>query len=91
LDVEMIEVGRAAAGQDAPINPIDPGAPTELEEDDRVEESGKRPLDHLVHKYQLRPDLVVSLQLPANLTVTEASRLGEFVKTLSFDAYGSRP
>jgi hypothetical protein len=83
-DVEMIEVGKAAAGQAEQINPVDPGAPTEPEEE-RLEASGDGPFDHFVHSFQLRPDLSVSLELPADLTASEAARLAEFVKTLPFD------
>lgn len=36
------------------------------------------------HRYQLRPELIVSLQLPADLNITEAHRLSQFVLSLPF-------
>jgi len=41
-------------------------------------------VDTLGHEYRLRPDYVVRLELPADLTPREARRLGDFVSTLSF-------
>lgn len=36
------------------------------------------------HHYQLRPDLLISLNLPTDITTTEASRLGQFINSLPF-------
>jgi hypothetical protein len=36
------------------------------------------------HTYTVRPGLTVKIELPADLTQNEASRLGDFVRTLSF-------
>jgi hypothetical protein len=38
----------------------------------------------LTHRYNLRPDLLIELALPADLTKSEATRLAEFVRTLPF-------
>ncbi|SFM26591.1 restriction endonuclease [Pelosinus propionicus] len=35
--------------------------------------------------YPLRPDMLVTIEVPKNITKTEALRLSEFVKTLYFD------
>lgn len=37
------------------------------------------------HLYQLRPDLRIGVELPADLTAAEAGRLADFVKTLPFE------
>lgn len=37
------------------------------------------------HTFVLRPDLSISLELPADLTKAEAQRLAQFVSALSFD------
>lgn len=39
----------------------------------------------LNHAYRLRPDYVIEVALPADLSAVEASRLAEFVKTLPFE------
>jgi hypothetical protein len=39
----------------------------------------------LSHIFHLRPDLQIKIELPADLTVSEASRLSDFVKSLPFD------
>lgn len=82
-DVEMIEVGRYAAGEESPINPVDPSAPPE--DEDRVDGAVEPLTGRLTHSFQLRPDLAVSLQLPADLTPAEAHRLADFVRTLPFE------
>lgn len=38
----------------------------------------------LTHSFHLRPDLLVKIELPGNLTANEASRLAEFIKALPF-------
>jgi hypothetical protein len=38
----------------------------------------------LVHQFRLRPDYVVNVRLPKDLTTTEAARLSEYIKTLPF-------
>jgi hypothetical protein len=38
----------------------------------------------LDHQFRLRPDYVVNVRLPKDLTPTEAARLSEYIKTLPF-------
>jgi hypothetical protein len=38
----------------------------------------------LIHIFRLRPDFPVEMELPANLTASEAQRLADFVRTLPF-------
>jgi hypothetical protein len=76
--VDLVSVGRAAAGEGKQIEDIS---------DDAVEEeTGEQTLTHL---FQLRPDQQVSLELPRDLTPREASRLADFIRTLPFDAGAS--
>ena len=39
----------------------------------------------LEHAYFLRPDLVITVELPADLSRSEAQRLSQFIDSLSFD------
>lgn len=90
-DVEMVAVGRYAAGISTDIGQVSPGLPTE--DDDISAEVGSDGLSaasprEFTHGFQLRPDLPVSFRLPADLTTAEAARLADFVKTLPFDLDG---
>lgn len=44
----------------------------------------------LTHKFRLRADLEISLELPADLSIKEVARVSEFLKTLPFDEVGLR-
>ena len=72
--VEMVSVGRAAAGSTPSVPTIE--APTD---DDDYEEGAMLP-----HDFRLRPELIVRFELPADLSAAEASRIAEFVKALPF-------
>jgi hypothetical protein len=39
----------------------------------------------LGHSFRLRPDITIALALPPNLTLNEASRLADFIRTLPFE------
>jgi hypothetical protein len=78
-DVDMVAVGRNAAGQDTPIEQVDAAT---LAEDDSTE--GVSVDGEVTHSFRLRPDLSVDLKLPSDLTSTEATRLADFVRTLPF-------
>lgn len=56
---------------------------------DAVEVQSSDPEDYenemIEHTYVLRPDLTITLELPENLTCSEANRLSSFVGSLSFD------
>lgn len=86
--VGMVEVGRYAAGQPAVIEEVDPEAPTDEQEEESLTstQNGRREpaIREITHAFQLRPDLLVSFKLPADLTTTEAARLADFLKTLPF-------
>lgn len=63
----------------APHQPPDaPMAPDEAPEPDET-----RPA-LVTHRFQLRPDLVIQLHLPRDLTTREAERLGMFIDSLPF-------
>lgn len=87
-DVEMVAVGRHAAGQPAIIEQVDPGTPSEEEviQTETVPEGPSSDgVRELTHAFRLRPDLPVSFKLPVDLTAAEAARLADFIKTLPFD------
>jgi len=73
--VEMVSVGRAAAGATPSVATIE----TPTDDDDYYEEGAMLP-----HDFRLRPELIVRFELPADLSTAEASRIAEFVKALPF-------
>lgn len=76
----LVSVGQVASGEDVEIEEV--RTPGDLEDGATAET-----LDHV---FQLRPSLTVSFSLPANLTPTEAARLGDFIRTLPFEP-GNQP
>lgn len=87
-DVDIGTVGRAAVGsRDEEHEPrIVERAPIGSEGGNTTPQSSDQAIHHT---YQLRPNFVVSIDLPANLTSREAGRISDFVKTLPFDDGGS--
>lgn len=76
--VSLIELGRIAKGEETTSLPVE-----------AVTTPAQPPIpsaksDVISHRYVLRPDFTVTIQLPADLTQPEASRLSEYVKTLPF-------
>lgn len=69
---DMIGVGRVAAGEDQQIE--------QYSEDEEPTRS------LLTHAFYLRPDTLVELELPIDLSPDEADRLAKFVNALPFDA-----
>jgi len=53
-------------------------------DDDEMKET-ELPEGVIEHKYQLRANWPVAVLLPSDLTSREATRLSEFIKTLSFN------
>lgn len=49
---------------------------------------GEKSLSLLKHKFRLRPDLEIILELPADLTTKEVGRVADFLKTLPFESAG---
>lgn len=45
--------------------------------------------DSITHAFVLRPDCLVKLKLPVDLTAREAKRLADFLRTLPFDDFDS--
>ena len=68
----MVGVGQAAAGETDQLEEVSP-------EDER-EENGDN--DFFEHKFHLRPDLSVTIELPTDLTPQEAARMSRFIETL---------
>lgn len=64
-----------AGAAPAPERPWPPTKPPEPDE--------TRPA-LVTHRFQLRPDLVIQLHLPRDLTTREAERLGMFIDSLPF-------
>jgi hypothetical protein len=76
--VETVDIGRRAAGIPSDIGHGSPNG-------GQVDGDSPASSDEFTHRFQLRPDLLVSLRLPADLTTPEAARLADFIKTLPFE------
>ena len=81
--VGMVAVGRHAAGQPAVIEEVGPETPSE-EDEQANEDLPSDEIRDLTHGFQLRPDLLISFKLPADMSPGEAARLADFIKTLPF-------
>lgn len=81
---DLVGVGKAAAGGTQAVEEIQPTA----DQDNCDEEAAVKanPEGAIRHTFQLRSDWQVELRLPADLSVREAGRLSEFLKTLPFGA-----
>lgn len=73
---DMIEVGRAAAGEDEGFD-NGAGSDEEAEFDDTA--------TFITHTFHLRPDVAVEVDLPEDLTSSEAERLSKFISSLPFE------
>jgi len=71
--VQMVGVGQAAAGETEKVE--------EITEEDKGEEAGA---SSLKHSFRLRPDVTTTIELPADVTSSEAQRLADFIKTIPF-------
>lgn len=72
-------VGLAATGRTNTIDELDIDTAVEDDDDEQVLVEG-----HISHVFQLRPDVPIKFDLPANLTQAEAQRLARFVESLPF-------
>lgn len=79
--VGLPSVGKAAAGEDVPLDVISE------EEREQADELPEGELE--TYAFPLRPNLKVELQLPTDLSSAEASRLADFIKALPFDRKSS--
>jgi hypothetical protein len=76
--VGLPSVGKAAAGEDLPVEVIS--------EEERQEEAAQIPEgERKPYAFPLRPNLDVKLELPLDLSAAEAARLSDFIKSLPFD------
>jgi len=71
-DASLVSVGQVAAGE------------ADEFEDAPEKDAGNDDVEMLKHGFQLRRDLPVDLELPADLTPSEAERLAGFIRTLPF-------
>ena len=71
-DVGIVSLGKMAGGESAEL------------QTNVVTATGEEQAETLMHSFHLRPDLEVKIELPADLTSAEASRLSEFIKAIPF-------
>jgi hypothetical protein len=83
--VETVDVGRRAAGIPSDIGHGSLNGDEDTLAETRADGDSPASSDEFMHRFQLRPDLLVSLRLPADLTTPEAARLADFIKTLPFE------
>lgn len=82
--VQIASLGKAAIGEASVVTVAEPA----MEQVPEEPELSQIRNGLITHSYQLRPEVGVSLGLPANLTPKEANRLAEFIRTLPFDDVG---
>lgn len=75
--VGLTSAGQAASGETTTVEAL---SEAETEALDDVESSAEM----LDHRFHLRPDLEITIQLPSNLSLAEASRVADFVRTIPF-------
>lgn len=63
---------------------VAPAVATPKAEEPKNEGCPDCPPQMIAAAYPLRPDLTLSIMIPADITQTEATRLGDFVKTLYY-------
>jgi len=71
--VNLMDVGRLATGEETNV---DSDGISAVEPDEA---------DMVPHTFPLRPEMDIEILLPVDLTVTEAKRLGGFIRTLPFE------
>ena len=91
--VSSITVGKVARGELSEVEPLGAGRPLVDEEagDDEPLDEGidGEPVKLIEHSFRLRPNLIVTPKLPGDLTVGEAARLADFLRTLPLDRGGA--
>lgn len=84
----MRSLGEVAKGEANQPEEIDPTQLADGELDSPEEENSEVAIDDvewIMHPFQLRPDLRISIKLPTNLTMKEAERLAGFIRQVPFD------
>lgn len=71
----IADVGRAAVGEQQTVSEIPETASEAIEASAEL----------LAHRYYLRPEMMVSIDLPVDLTMFEADRLAAFIKSLPME------
>ncbi len=79
--VGIVSLGQVASGQATAVQEID-----DVSTDEEEVPVAAKAVEHdqMNVSYPLRPELMVGLSLPKNLTQKEANRLADFIKTLPF-------
>lgn len=75
-EVKSLDVSAAAKGEQALERDASPNDAVDPPDEDA---------ELIEHSFALRPDLSVSIELPADLTKNEASRLAAFLQALPFE------
>lgn len=80
----LISLGEVAKGEAVSVEAINPDD-LDVEDEADVPSLIEQPEGHIQHPFQLRPDLSITLSLPADLTMKEAARLAAFIQTIPFE------
>lgn len=79
-EMQMVEVGRAAKGEEQTVQPL---IVNEAKKEEP--EANELSANSIRHTFNLRPDFTVTFDLPADFSAREATRLADFVRTLPFE------
>lgn len=80
----LISVGKAGKGE-SQLSEIDVNELEPVENSVPAEYEIETISDRMLHKFRLRPDVEIAIDLPPDLSRREAERLASWVQTLPFD------
>lgn len=84
-EYSLVSLGEVAKGEAAIPEPIDLSALEDDEDDFEITSTEEMDEGLITHAFQLRPDMVLHLGFPSDLTTKEAERLAAFIRALPFD------
>jgi len=78
--VRMSDVGRVAKGEQIEVSVVNGEETATMEPDGAAQEEAA-----ITHRFYLRPNFLVEMNLPKDVRTTEAERIADWVKTLPFE------
>lgn len=85
--VQTVSLAQAVRGERTLVEELGPDEGVDEEDDDELSLNDiATDLSMLTHVFHLRPGMSVGLTLPDDLTVKEAARLADFIRTLPFSS-----
>ena len=84
-EYSLVSLGEVAKGEAVIPELIDLSSLDDEEDDFEVTSPEEADEGLITHAFQLRPEMVLHLGFPSDLTAREAERLAAFIRTLPFD------